>query len=85
MADAHELLANLLMARNQVAAAVAHFREVVRLRPDSAQAQFGLGSALVASGEGAAGIPYLRRALLGGDAGVREEAGRLLREIGVAP
>ena len=85
MADAHELLANLLMARNLPSAAVAHFREVVRLRPDSAQAQFGLGSALAASGEGAAGIPYLRRAFGGGDAAIREEAGRLLRELGVAP
>src|SRR5262249_29609746 len=43
LADAHELLANLLMARNQAAAALPHYREWLRLQPESAQAQFGLG------------------------------------------
>lgn len=36
LADAHELLANLLMARNQVAAAVPHYRAWAQLRPESA-------------------------------------------------
>ena len=57
LADAHELIANLLMARNQAAAALPHYRAWVRLQPESAQAQFGLGSALAMTGDRAAAIP----------------------------
>lgn len=82
LADAHELLANLLMARNQAPAAVPHYRAWVELRPESAQAQFGLGSALAMTGDRAAAIPHLQRAASGGDAGTRDAATRLLRELG---
>ena len=85
LADAHELLANLLMARNQAAAALPHYRAWVGLQPESAQAQFGLGSALAMTGDRAAAIPYLQRAVAGGDAGTRDAATRLLRELGVVP
>ncbi|MBI4909090.1 MAG: tetratricopeptide repeat protein [Acidobacteria bacterium] len=85
LADAHELLANLLMARNQAAAALPHYRAWVRLQPASPQAQFGLGSALAMTGDRAAAIPYLQRAATDGDAATREAAARLLRELGVSP
>ena len=85
LADAHELLANLLMARNQAAAALPHYRAWVGLQPESAQAQFGLGSALAMTGDRAAAIPYLQRAAAGGDAGTRDASTRLLRELGVVP
>jgi tetratricopeptide (TPR) repeat protein len=85
LADAHELLANLLMARNQAAAALSHYRAWVGLQPESAQAQFGLGSALAMTGDRAGAIPHLRRAVAGGDAGTRDAATRLLRELGVVP
>ncbi len=85
LADAHELLAKLLMARDQPAAAVPHYREWLRLHPESAQAQFGLGSALAMTGERAAAIPYLRRAAAAEDAATREGAARLLRQLGVTP
>jgi tetratricopeptide (TPR) repeat protein len=84
LADAHELLANLLMARNQAAAALPHYRQWLRLRPESAQAQLGLGSALAMTGEGAAAIPYLRKAAAGEDAAARDAAMRLLRQLGAA-
>ena len=73
-----------MMARNQAAAALPHYRQWLRLRPESAQAQFGLGSALAMAGEGAAAIPYLRKAAAGEDAAVRDAAMRLLRQLGAA-
>jgi predicted Zn-dependent protease len=85
LADAHEVLANLLMARNQAAAALPHYRAWVELQPESAQAQFGLGSALAMTGDRRAAIPYLQRAAVGGDPGTRDAAGRLLRELGAVP
>jgi Tfp pilus assembly protein PilF len=84
LTDAHELLAKLLMARNQAAAALPHYRQWLRLRPESAQAQFGLGSALAMTGERAAAIPYLRKAAAGEDAAARDAAVRLLRQLGAA-
>ena len=78
-------MANLLMARNQPAAAVPHYRAWVKLQPESAQAQLGLGSALAMTGDRAAAVPYLQRALAGGDAGARDAAARLLRELGIIP
>lgn len=85
LADAHELLANLLMARNQAAAALPHYREWLRLHPESAQAQFGLGSALAMTGDREAAIPLLRKAAVGGDAATREAAVGFLRQLGIAP
>jgi tetratricopeptide (TPR) repeat protein len=85
LADAHELLANLLMARNQAAAALPHYRAWVGLRPESAQAQFGLGSALAMTGDRTAAISYLRKAAASGDPDARDRAVRLLRDLGIAP
>jgi tetratricopeptide (TPR) repeat protein len=83
LADAHELLGNLLMARNQPAAALPHYRAWVRLQPQSAQAQLGLGSALVLTGDRSAAIPYLQKAAT--DPATRDAATQLLRQLGVTP
>jgi len=64
LADAHELLANLLMARGQAADALPHYRAWVALRPESAQAQFGLGSALAMIGSGRRPFRIYRKPLL---------------------
>jgi predicted CXXCH cytochrome family protein len=48
MAEAHLLLGELLMARGQAQAAVPHYREAVRLEPDSGRARLGLSSAAMA-------------------------------------
>ena len=82
LADAHELLGNLLMARNQPAAALPHYRAWVRLQPQSAQAQLGLGSALALTGDRAAAIPYIQTAAT--DPATRDAATQLLRQLGVA-
>lgn len=83
MTDAHELLGNLLLAKGQAAAALPHFRAWVKVAPDSPQALLALGSALAAAGERTAAIPYLEKAAAGTDAGVREAAVGLLRQLGV--
>ena len=70
------------MARNRAVDAVRHYRAWVGLRPESAQAQLGLGSALAMTVDRAAAIPYLRKAA--GDAATREAAARLLRDLGFA-
>ncbi len=42
-ADAHELLGDLLMAKGQAQAALPHYREAVRIEPESGRAQSGPG------------------------------------------
>lgn len=79
--DARELLGDLLLGRNQAAAAATHYREAVRLRPDSVRANFGLGMALAASGDSAGAIPYLRKASTGPDADTRQRALEVLRQL----
>ena len=85
LADAHELLANLLMARNQAASALPHYRTWLQLQPDSARAQFGLGSALAMTGDRAAAIPHLQKAASAGDPATRDDATQLLRQLGALP
>ncbi len=82
-ADAHELLGDLLLARNQAHQAVSHYREALRLRPESARAAFGLGMALAATGDASAAIPYLRNAAAGPDVEIRQRAVDVLRQLGV--
>ncbi len=84
-AEAHELLANLLMARNQAAAALPHYRAWLQLKPQSAQAQFGMGSALAMTGERTAAIRYLQQAATSADPVTRDEATSLLRQLGALP
>jgi len=84
-ADAHELLGDLLMARNQAPAAVLRYREAVRLRPESVRAGFGLGMALAATGNPGGAIPYLRQAAAGPDVEIRQRALAVLRQLGASP
>ena len=82
-ADAHELLGDLLMARNQAPAATIHYREVLRLRPQSAGASLNLGTALAAGGNSAEAIPLLRRAAAAADAEIRGRARAVLQQVKV--
>lgn len=83
-ADAHELLGDLMMARNQAPAAALHYRELLRLRPQSAGASLGLGLALAAGGNSREAIPFFRRAAAASDAAIRGRALAILRQLGVA-
>ncbi len=83
-ADAHELLGDLLLARNQAHEAASHYREAVRLRPESVRAGFGLGMALAATGNRDGAIPYLRKAAAGPDVEIRQRAVEVLRQLGAS-
>ncbi|MFN0104057.1 MAG: tetratricopeptide repeat protein [Bryobacteraceae bacterium] len=83
--DARELLGDLLLGRNQAAAAALHYREAVRLRPDSVRANFGLGMALAATGDRTGAIPYLRKAAAAPDVETRQRALELLRQLNARP
>ena len=80
-ADAHELLGDLLLARNQAREATPHYREAARLRPESARAVFGLGMALAATGNPAGAIPYLEKAAAGPDVEIRQRAVEVLQRL----
>jgi Flp pilus assembly protein TadD len=70
------------MARDQAQAALPHYREAVRIQPESTRAHLGLGSALAATGDPAGAVPHLQKAAAGSDAAAREQAARLLRQLG---
>ena len=77
--DARETLADLLLGMRQERAAIAQYREVLRRRPESARALFGLGAALAAVGERDEAVPYLRRAAA--NPAWRERAAQLLEGL----
>ena len=83
--DAREMLGDLLLARNQGAAAAMHYREAVRLRPDSVRANLGFGMALAAAGDSAGATPFLRKAAAAPDAETRQRALEMLRQLEARP
>ena len=82
LVDAHMLLGDLLMAKGQAQVALEHYREVVRLQPDSGKARLGLGMALVAVGDLNGAVPHLRKAASDSTPAVREAAVQVLRQLG---
>jgi predicted CXXCH cytochrome family protein len=84
-ADAHELLGDLLQARNAASDAISHYREALRLRPESARAALGLGVALATTGNTEAAMPYLRKAAAGPEVEMRQRAEEMLRQLGTGP
>ena len=79
--DSHQLLADLLAAQGQTQAALVHYREAVRLMPDSQSAHLGLASALLESGDRAAAVTQLQKAAAGPDQTLRDQAAAMLRQI----
>ena len=61
MVDAHLLLGDLLMARDQAKVAIQHYREALRIQPQSGRAHLSLGSALASGGDVAGAIPHLQK------------------------
>lgn len=82
-AGAHELLGDLLMARNQPRQAVVRYRELLKARPASGRAQLGLALALLADGEQSSALPLLQKATRDADAEVRQRAAEVLRQLGI--
>jgi predicted CXXCH cytochrome family protein len=83
--DAHELLADLLMAKGQAQDAVSHYRKVLRINPESARANLGVGAALAAAGDSSGAVPYLQKAASSADPTTREQAARILCQLGRTP
>jgi len=70
------------MAKGQAQLAVPHYREAVRIQPESGRAHLGLGTALAAAGDLTGAFPHLQKAAADADPGVRQEAAQALRQIG---
>jgi tetratricopeptide (TPR) repeat protein len=83
-ADAHDLLGNLLGAKGQQQRAIQHFREAVRLKPESGRANLDLGAALADLGDASA-AQYLRKAAESPDAAIRDQALKILQKSGRMP
>ena len=82
LADAHQLLADLLMAKEQPQAALPHYREALRIRPELSRMRLGLASALISTGNITEAIKQLQVAAAGEDPTVRDDATQMLRQLG---
>ena len=83
--DAHLLLGDLLMAKGQTQAALPHYRESVRIQPQSGRAQLSLGSALAAVGDATGALPHLQAAAKDSDPAIRQEANEVLKQLPLRP
>jgi Flp pilus assembly protein TadD len=81
--EARLVLGDLLTAKEQASAALPHYREAVRIDPESGRARLGLGTALALTGDQRGAVEQLRKAATAADAQVRESAAALLQELGV--
>jgi tetratricopeptide (TPR) repeat protein len=79
--DAHELLADLLMAKGQAQLAIRQYREALQIRPDFDRAHLGLGLALAAVGDLTNAIPYLQKAAASVNPALREEAENAIKQL----
>jgi FimV-like protein len=81
-AEAHEFLGNLLASKGQRDAAIQHYREAIRIEPDFARANLDLGAALAESGDVEAAAKHLQKAAQSADPAARQEAVKLLQQLG---
>lgn len=82
LAEAHELLGNLTAAKGQFNAALSHYREAIRIRPEFGRALLDLGSTLADLGDSNGALPYVRKAAQSSDPAVRDEAAKMLQQMG---
>ena len=85
LAEAHELLGNLLARKGQAGPALAHYRAALRIRPEFDRAHLSLGAALAALNDRPQALVHLRKAAASTDAAVRDEARQLLQQIERSP
>jgi thioredoxin-like negative regulator of GroEL len=71
----------MLMAKEQAQAAIPHYRETVRLTPDSGRAHLGLGSALAMTGDISQALAHLQIAAASADPSARQAAAELLQQL----
>ena len=80
--EAHDLLGNLLVARGNSQAAVDHFQKAIELRPEFGRAHLDLAAVLAGAGDLRGALPHLQQAAANPDPAVRQEAQKMLQEIG---
>src|ERR1700683_4195026 len=80
--EAHDVLGGLLENRGRVDAALAEYREAVRLRPNFGKAHLDLGTALANRRDLAGAAEEFRKAAADADPQIRQEATRALQSIG---
>jgi Flp pilus assembly protein TadD len=81
MAEAHDLLGNLLLSRGNVQRAVTQYEDAIRIRPDYGRAHYDLGAALADKGDVAGAVPHLQKAAASPQQAVREEAIQALQQL----
>jgi tetratricopeptide (TPR) repeat protein len=82
LAEAHELLGGLLARGKDMDAALLHYREAVRLKPEFSRAQFDLAAALSATGHAAEAKLHFREAAKSADPRIATLAAQALRQMG---
>jgi len=81
LAEAHELLGNLLERKHQTLLALAEYKEALRVRPSFARAHLDIGSIYAANGNRAAAIAELQMAAQASDPEVRQMAAEALKQL----
>ena len=81
LAEAHEMLGNLLARKGQAQGALHHYREALKIRPDYGRAHLDLGAALAALGDVAEALPHLRKAAESAEPTVRDDALKILQQL----
>ena len=70
------------MAKGQAQAALPHYRDAVRIQPESGRAHLGLGAAMAGTGDAAGAVPHLQKAAMDTDPAVRADAAQALQQLG---
>ncbi|MBV8846046.1 MAG: tetratricopeptide repeat protein [Bryobacterales bacterium] len=81
-AEAHDLLANLLVGQGKIEPAVQEYERAITLQPNFGRAHLDLGSLLAESGDVRAALPHLQEAAASPDPAVSTEAHQMLHQIG---
>ncbi len=82
LAEAHELLGQILSRKAQWAEAAREFQKALELEPELSRAHLGLASVLTEQGDKAGALQQLREAASGSDGPTAQAATRALRELG---
>jgi predicted CXXCH cytochrome family protein len=81
-AEAHSNLASVLASTARFGEARYHFETALRLKPDYAAAQYNYGIALARIGRIDESLPHFRKAAESRDQGLRDQALRILKQLG---
>jgi tetratricopeptide (TPR) repeat protein len=74
----HSDLADMLAAQGQIAEAAEEYRQVLRLKPEQADAYLGLGLALLREQKAEEARPYLEKAAASSDPDISRAASQAL-------